>query len=282
MSSATFKLSHESVRITAVEGVSEALACEWMRECPAWFEECSPEGGMRGRVATVPSPGRDVIAKRGERPSPRSALCALVGRPARSTRAFRLGLALAETPVRTARPLALIERSAASGKWESCLVMERIVARNLREYLLEELPREVAPEAVRSRLLSAVAVAVARLHRAGFRQRDLKAANLLVEPRTDGEFEVILIDFEGMKRFREPPPWRVRMRDLSRLRVSLQSVESPTESNGDVWEYLVREYLRAYENRPSAEEQVSAILEVTGRWAARKIRRNRRRRRPVT
>ncbi len=287
MSTSTFKLSQPTIRITAVEEVSEDLARQWMRDCEAWFDDGSPMSGMKGRLARISSPERDAVAKPEERTLRRTVLSALIGRPARSTRAFRLGLALAETAVKTARPLALIERSVSDGKWESCLVMERIKARNFREYLLEELPRGIVDSrsddsGVKSRVLRAVAIAIARMHLASYRQRDLKAANLLVEPRDDGEFEVSMIDFDGMKRFREPPPWRVRVRDLARLRVSLQAVESVSGVNADDWKYLVTEYLGAYESRSPREDEVDGVLAATGRWAARKIRRNRRRRRPVT
>jgi tRNA A-37 threonylcarbamoyl transferase component Bud32 len=287
MSPSTFKLCEESVSITAVEGVSEALARQWMRDCGRWFAEGSPVPGAKGRMARISSPAGEVLAKRDERGLRSTVLCALLGRPARTMRAFRLGLALAETAVRTARPLALVERSLSRGKWESCLVMERIMARNLREVLLEDLPREQDGSGgdrteVKSRLLRAVATAIARLHRASFRQRDLKAANLLVEPREGGAFEVSLIDFEGMKRFREPPPLRVRVRDLARLRVSFQAVEKRSAVDRDDWALLVAEYLRAYEDRPPRQDEVAGVLRATGGWAERKIRRNRRRRRPVT
>jgi tRNA A-37 threonylcarbamoyl transferase component Bud32 len=283
MSPSTFKLSEPSIRITAVKGIPEELARRWMRECGTWFAASSPERGAKGRIAWISSAARDVVVKRDERTSRRTLLCALVGRPARSTRAFRLGLALAESAVRTARPLALIERAIDAGKWESCLVMERITAPSLREYLLEELPRlSVEDPAAKPRLLRAVAVAIARMHRAAFRQRDLKAANLLIEPREGGGFEVGMIDFDGMKRCGGPPPWRVRVRDLARLRVSLLAAESVSGVDARDWERLVTEYLEAYGSRPPLQEEIDLVLAATGRWASRKIRRNRRRRRPVT
>ncbi len=284
MSLSTFKLSEPSVRITAVmHRVPEELARRWMTECETWFAESSPASGMKGRIARITSSARDVVVKRDERTSRRTILCALVGRPARSTRAFRMGLALAESAVRTARPLALIERAVSGGRWESCLVMERITAPSLREYLLEHLTPDSAEDSgAKSRLLRAVAVAIARMHRASFRQRDLKAANLLVERRDDGGFEVSMIDFEGMKRFRDPPRWRVRVRDLARLRVSLEAAESISGVDARDWEQLVREYLDAYESRRPRQEEVDGVLAAPGRWATQKIRRNRRRRRPVT
>ena len=284
MNSQTYKLSERLVSITALTSVPETLARRWMRDCDHWFETGAARPGSKGRMAAIPSPEHDLLAKRDEHRLSRKVLCALLGRPARSAKAFRMGLALAATAVRTSRPLALIERRVPGRKWESCLVMERIIARNLREYLLEDLPREVDTAAVKARLLKSVAGATARLHRAGFRQRDLKAANILVHRDEEGEFEVSMVDFDGMTRFAGPPRSRVRVRDLARLGVSFKAVEAENavDVGAEDWEYLVAAYLEAYEEGPPEPGELAKVLKATRCWAARKIRRNRRRRRPVT
>ncbi len=255
-----------------------------------WFEEIAgiPEElrGTRGGRACVLPAGEAVFAKRRDEPRARTLVYALLGRPARSARSFRLGLALAAAGVPTARPLALIERRERGEKWESVLVLERLRGTTLRDVLLGAPTGEgdeAASDAERREIRRAAAEAIARFHRAGFRQRDLKAANLLVTPSGEEGGRVRLVDFEGMTQLRAPPIERVRRRDLARLGVSFRAsdVRDAGTSEND-WRELIVDYLTAYAGEAPHETAVRAWLDGSERWAERKIRRNLRRRRPIT
>ena len=278
----TYKLYDPPVQATCGAAIPAATCHRWMREYHAWFQRDAPENPSH-RVVLAPSASGDLLAKRDELALPRRFLYALLGRPARSLRAFRLGLALTAAAVPTARPLALIERRARRGRWESCLVLERLDAPHLWDFLLAELPQAADRSALMNRLVPALAATISQLHRAGFRQRDLKATNILVGKRPDDELVVSIVDFEGMTQFPAPPSQRVRIRDLARLGVSLRAkalVRAGVERAD--WESLVAAYWREFEGRPPLPAELAAVLLSTDQWAQRKIRRNRRRRRPIT
>lgn len=280
--SRTYKLYDPPLQATCGIDVPEDLCRSWMREYRGWFQRKSA-GNPSNRVVLAPGPSRDFLAKRDELAGPRRFLYALLGRPARSQRAFRLGLALVAAAVPTARPLALIERRARHGRWESCLVLERLDAPHLWDFLLEKLSDSGARDGLMAHLILALAESIAQLHRAGFRQRDLKATNILIGTRADRQLVASVVDFEGMTEFPAPPSKRVRVRDLARLGVSLRAeplVKAGVERAD--WEALVAAYLSAFEGRSPRLAEVAEVLLLTDQWARRKIRRNRRRRRPIT
>ena len=280
----TYRISEPPLRATCVDSVPEEVCRRWIVEYPGWFESPRPSGlpGGRSRIAPGVGHGREVFVKRQESSIGRTVFSACLGRPAKSARAFRLGLALSAAGVPTARTLALIERRGGVGKWESCLVLERLDACNLRQLVGDLLPDSPPSIEFKSKLVKSLAKSAAALHQAGFRQRDLKAANLLVGD-SDGEFVVHFVDFVGMRQFWGAPPLRIRVRDIARLSVSFQA-EPFSEAGFDRgdWESFVSTYLEAFDGRPSSTEERRDVMELTERWAGRKIARNRRRRLPIS
>ena len=280
---AVFRLCKPPVWMACSADVPLEVAEVWMQKFPSWFPEKITEGDDAGpahaKMASLTLETGPSIVKR-ERPSVvRSVRYALSGRPGRAQRAFRLGLALRRAHVSTAAPLALIEVRRRGLVRDSVLVMETVAGETLREFLRSETLQE--PE--RLRLFGEIATEVAKLHAAGYRQRDLKAPNILVARGAEDAFSVGLIDLEGMSRLRSVP-WRVRIRDLARLCVSFRALEregastSPSESD---WRELLRAYLRQVGDPLPAHLTAERLERETTRWAASKERRNRRRGRPL-
>jgi tRNA A-37 threonylcarbamoyl transferase component Bud32 len=279
--------------MTCTEKVSREAALRWLDEHESWFQAGQAGAALpfpgapaaAPRIAVVPAESGELVAKR-ERPSLlRSVRYALSGRQARARRAFRLALALRRAGVRTPEPLAIIEHRERGLVRRSCLVLESLDALPLGDFLAARLPLLEAgtSEQLRERLWEAVAAEVARLHAARFRQRDLKAANILVAEDAQGRFQVSLIDLDGVTRLRAPPARRVRLRDLARLQVSLRAPKLATAgvTDGD-WTRLLSLYLEKAAGKGPAADEVQGAARETRRWAMRKEARNRRRRRPIS
>ena len=296
----TYRFSRPPYWVTCARDVPRDLAESWLAEHGSWFAD--DETRVR-RLSTVELPpgavSRSAAATATVKPETvplsRSLRHAFRARPARSAQAFRLGIALAQAGVRAPRPLAVIEsrRRGLGLIRRSCLIMETVDGVTLRDYLLARTSSASAssdPAAWKSPLWRAIASAVARLHAAGFRQRDLKASNLMVVEREDplvhAEPEIHLVDLEGMTQLGAPPAGRVRQRDLARLLVSLRAVArrapghpaAPGESD---WEEFIGLYLDETRGASPRADELREYLRVTAQWAERKERRNRRRRRPL-
>jgi hypothetical protein len=131
-------------------------------------------------------------------------------------------------------------------------------------------------------IIEALGTAVARLHAARVRQRDLKALNILVEATARGQPRVTFVDLEGMQVLRSAPSRVVRVRDLARLAVSLREARVRAAGvNGADWERVLRRYLEAGQGASPADEEIRWWIEKTLDWAERKEARNRRRGRPA-
>jgi tRNA A-37 threonylcarbamoyl transferase component Bud32 len=274
-----------------VASVPRATAARWIEEHPQWFERGREPLGARRRlpphVAALTLETGEAIVKAEAVPFLKSARYALSGRPARSHKAFRLALALAAAGARSPRALALIEERPKGLVRRSLLVLEAIDAPTLRDFLLERLPGIAAePQRgaeMKDALWRRLASEIARLHAAGFRQRDLKAANILVADDGRGGFDVSLIDLEGMTRLAAPASRRVRTRDLARLHVSLRAPAIAAAGvDEEDWRRLVTSYLESAAGSPPPGEEVERVIAETARWARRKERRNRWRRRPIS
>jgi tRNA A-37 threonylcarbamoyl transferase component Bud32 len=246
-----------------------------------WLEEHGP--WLAGNAA-VPAGGRPspadpvgasrLVAKARARPRARALLDAVSGRASRLERGFRIGLALEAAGVRAARPLALLESRSGLAR-RAVLVLERVEGVHLREFLLS---RRDPPRA----LWSALASAIAGLHAAGVRQRDLKAPNIIIREDGEGAIQTTFIDLDGMDVTGTPPPLRVRVRDLARLAASLREDALRARGIGEAdWSALVAAYLEAYAGREPGAAEVSSIVARTVAWAERKAARNRRRGRVV-
>lgn len=272
----TYRLRHGRFRAI--------VSARWPREEAERFLSAlaagrtGPEDGLHGPVGV---PGGRVFLKRHPR-SFSKRLGDLLGRrrsPAR--RGFEIGMALERARVEAVRPLAAVEPLLSR---DSFLVLEHVEGGSLRDYILERLPAargEVERDAIKERLWQSLGAAVARLHAARARQRDLKAPNIMVRER-EGSPLITLVDLEGMECLRSLPDRRKRLRDLARLAVSLRApaiVESGVTA-ADI-EAFVEEYLRAARAVFPEREDLFAWVDAMLRWAERKEEIDRRRGRPT-
>ena len=246
----TYTISRPALCITCLEEVRRETAEKWLEEHGSWFDggrgAPDPWEG-RPHFYRIPGPDLQVLLKREARPLSRILLYALAGRPSRTKKAFAIGLALRE------------------------LLLAR----------LKSFSNRADGERFKERLWTAVAHEVARLHAASVRQRDLKAPNVLVKEEGDGCFTVTLLDLEGMTKLAGPPSRRARIRDLARLLASLREEEVRAAGvSPEDWTFLVARYLDAQGRVPSPDE-LSAFVQATLCWAARKEARNRRRGRVI-
>ena len=123
-------------------------------------------------------------------------------------------------------------------------------------------------EEARAALCAQLGALVAELHTSGFRQRDLKAPNLLVTP--DGA--LVLLDLEGVRRSRSP---RHFQKYLARLAASLLAMLPQGQAHA-----ALAQVLDAYrEQAPSG--MPDDLLERVLARAHRKLARNQRQKRPL-
>lgn len=168
----------------------------------------------------------------------------LRGSPAR--RDMRRTCALATAGIDTPGPLALIERHGrVSESWLITLYFERAV--DLDRLVLMELP-SLSPRKRRSvKLAAARAVAdlFARLERSGWRHRDLKASNVLLNhgDENDEFFEprAFIVDVEGLRRRR---PWNGSAGREGMVRLAASLLGSPGVTRAD-YARTLRFYLKA-------------------------------------
>ncbi len=154
------------------------------------------------------------------RATPRDPWLALLRRTS-ALRSWVFGHGLRERWLPTPRPLAVLHRRQNGLLSEGYLLTEKVAnALELGRFVagLASLP-DAERRAVLRRLVDAVARLVRDLHRRRLSHRDLKAANLLVQQRTDGSPALWLIDLVGVRRHRSLSRRR-RVRDLARLNAS--------------------------------------------------------------
>lgn len=245
---------------TFAERLGRDVARSWLGACPEWF------GAGRRPVPAAPE-NRDLALVGGavaKRYAP-----SRFARGRRATRAFELGLRLAAAGVQTPLPLAaLVPKRAADPAF---LVQEYVEAPTLHSWPGD--PRVVT---------SALARAVARLHRRGFRHRDLKAPNLLVVDAR--EPDILFLDLDGARARRAEEhmpavfPFRARARDLARLRVSLTTPEASEAGYGNA---RFADLLALYASEVDCGDDVDELNRATRRWAEAHANSNRRRGRPI-
>jgi serine/threonine protein kinase len=114
---------------------------------------------------------------------------------------------LAESGIRTARPLAAVESRAWGMLNKSFFLSEEIGgAKTADSYWQEELVPVKGKEGVRKRkqFLRGMGELFRSLHEQDVYHNDLKDANILVRPNASGELEhFYLLDLEGIRRYRE-------------------------------------------------------------------------------
>lgn len=151
-------------------------------------------------------------------------------RPSRARRNFDRALRLLRDDIATAKPLALIEGGGDGLAW---LISEYIGGLvDLDHIALSLLPRveRRSLRRIKDRLIDRVALLVARLFRAGWRHRDLKASNIMVTDWDGDEARVWLVDLDGLSLRRSRD--RLDLKPLVRLAASLQDHPGVTATDG--------------------------------------------------
>jgi tRNA A-37 threonylcarbamoyl transferase component Bud32 len=192
-------------------------------------------------------------------------------RPSRAWRAWHAGQHLASRAVPTPRNLAYLARTRPGPRWLiwPCLPLEAYVltlkaepAITLGDYVrtvLPELPMDRRRAQVQ-RLTNSLARLLRTMHDRSLSNRDLKAANILIEGDPEApEPRLSLIDLVGVQRL-HPLPEHRRVQNLARLQVSLSDFPGRTHTDalrflrvyappalfaGEGWKTLWREVERA-------------------------------------
>lgn len=235
-----------------VDDVAAAFLGDEARRAAELLGSALPKG-----VTFVDGPGGALFALKLGRTRPLRARLASLGLGrTRSSRALQLASHLLGHDVATARPVAAITGSG----WDA-LFTEAVDATPFDELLEAESPL-VEPAT------HAAADAIARMHAAGVRHRDLKASNVLV----DGTGErVWIMDLDGARRVSRGPSLAGRARDVGRLVTSYFAVGLRPHA-----------LLEAYSNAARLDPGVREALGVGATaYAQRKIARNATRGLPV-
>ncbi len=165
-------------------------------------------------------------------------------RPTRAWRAWQAAQHLVSRGIPTPQNLAIIERTAPviPIPLETFLIAVRAAdARSLGDYISDDLGG-LDPESQRRTIRSltkALALLLRTLHERSISDRDLKAANILIEGDPAAESpRLSLIDLVGVQ-LRHPIPRHRRLQNLARLQVSLEGVPGRTRTDA-------LRFLRAY------------------------------------
>lgn len=285
-------LSDCPLRAVRVDRLAAEAAQRWSAfDGPLFSHPAQWPPGASSRSFAAATEIGEVFVKHHRRSPWRAACDAITGTSSRAIRGFLVGTALAEAGIDAVRPLLAAESRLGV---ESLLVLEHIEARNLLEVLrtsggsMVPVARELGAD-----FWNRLGEAIAAFHERGFRQRDLKATNILIvrggsaqgptESSSDGAepARIVFADLEGMKQFGGPPPEHDRARDLARLAVSLstETARAAGVKPGD-WEEVLRSYLSA--SSGSVSKDLGWWIETTAHWAEHKEKRNRARGRPLT
>ena len=166
----------------------------------------------------------DVVVKRRGLAGWRRRLAAF-GRPSRAERSRRLAVRMIAAGLRVPTPRATFEVRRWGVLVESTLISDRIPdAEPLSAILARTSPGEPARRVV----ASAVGHAIGGLFATGFRNRDLKAPNLVADARA-----IWIVDLDGVReddaaRRKGPAAREGRRRDLMRLARDVRAARPPT------------------------------------------------------
>ncbi len=237
---------------------------------------------------TLPVAGRPtrVIYKRFNRKKWLDPILALL-RPTRAWRAWQAGQHLVSRAVPTPRNLAYFRRSKPGLRLlphqflphDSYLITLKaeptITLADFIDQVLPALNPDRRRAAIRA-MTRALARLIRTLHDRSLSQRDLKAANILIEgDPLDPEPKLCLIDLVGVELRHPIPPGR-RAQNLARLHLSLARV--PDRTRTDAFRFL-RSYL-PWSLTPRAERK--ALWHSIARRSRSKTRRNQRRGRALS
>lgn len=169
-----------------------------------------------------------------------------------------VGLLLEDAGVPACLPLALLRAPRLGTPEATWLVSELLEGRDLDLVLAE------SDEPQRRALVAKVGELIAELHAAGFRQRDLKAPNLMV---VEGG-SVVLVDLEGIRLRNGGIGRHLRTKDLGRLAASFLALDL-CEGPDSAWRQLLARYLERC--RELGETPLADLDE----WEARSLGRGR-------
>ncbi|MCD6392845.1 MAG: hypothetical protein J7M40_05000 [Planctomycetes bacterium] len=124
--------------------------------------------------------------------------------PPRAVRNFNTAGALLSAGVPTARPLAALQKRKGLHTIWSIYVYQFVHAdADLYHFLQDHLPQiDKHESSARRRIASSIAHILAKLHNTGFWHRDAKASNFLIKHDPTDDSPVILVDLDGIKRYR--------------------------------------------------------------------------------
>jgi tRNA A-37 threonylcarbamoyl transferase component Bud32 len=154
----------------------------------------------------------------------------------RARRLFRNHVALIERNVPTLKPIAAISERSGPFLRKSFLITEQIKAKPLFTLWEKDVYPSGNSPGRRRKLMTDVALLVAKMHKAGVFHRDLKSSNILV--KTDGQ--PVIADLDGAK-IHSSVTYRQRVRDLARLSTSLVPLANMADRH-----VFLREYIAAF------------------------------------
>lgn len=274
------RFSNGRYRIVSVVPQASDLAYPWLQDPDVLFSPDAPwPEGSRSRSIRVHTEIGHLFVKQHRRTLWKRTCDTLANRASPALRGFRIGRALETSGVEAVRPLLALDRRVPG---ESFLFLEMLHGINLQEYLVTQLPESCGEdrEHVKQTLWRKIGTAVADLHAAGVRQRDLKAKNLLVESteavHSEESLRIIFVDLEGMKLVGAPPRVPVRARDLARLGVSLLRPYAREAGVHDAdWVAVLRCYLEAAGPMLTDAPPLDWWVRETLAWGEKKRERNR-------
>ena len=270
------------LRLVHDELVSSERANELFAALEHELAPCSDDPPPPWRLEVGPDP---VMVKLGKGSVSRRLLRFVTRSPSRSLAAYRVAMTLRANDVPTPRPLAALERRRAGVVLADMLLTEWVDAPDLSRLLISAQGDE------RISLISSAARSIAALHAARCRHRDLKASNLLSS--TQGG-ELLIADLDGARSCVEAPSHQRRVRELSRLILSLvvfrgdgqesgdpagEDIESCCSTDGAL---LMERYLEASPGLDGGGELLQAWQAQAVEWIRRKVAVNRRAGRPLS
>ena len=124
--------------------------------------------------------------------------------PPRAVRNFNTASSLLSAGVPTAWPLAALKKRKGLRTIWSIYIYQFVHAdADLYHFLQDHLTQiDKHDSSARRRIASSIAHILAKLHNAGFWHRDAKAPNFLIKHDSPGDYEIILVDLDGIKRYR--------------------------------------------------------------------------------
>ena len=277
-----FVIQRGPVSLLHNEFVEPEQAKEWLVDLGDRLAPYSGDPPRPWRLDTGMGP---VMAKAGRGTSSRRLVRFVTRSPSRSLSAYRVGMSLHASDVPTPRPLAVLERKRAGVVTADMLLTDWVEAPDLSRLLAWSDPAE------RANLIASAARSSALLPAASCRHRDLKASNLLSTP--DGPL-LLVADLDGARPCADGPSHRLRVRDLSRLMVSLVVFGGPGEQASEPGDaeidrrcakdgaLLLERYLEASPDLSGDGDLLQRWQVQATDWVRRKVSVNQRAGRPLS